>query len=114
MATLADMNKSSLEFITFLTSIGVDPTSPVFAPMTMGLFVATFPIWGNLILSTIFVVTISMVFYDDKYRWIQTQRAGVVHNICDYVYLAIGVVLSAHKEEYPHNPAELGKFNFNL
>ena len=55
-----------------------------------------------------------MVFYDDKYWWIQTQRAGVVHNICDYIYLVIDIVLSAHKEEYPHNPAELGKFNFNL
>jgi hypothetical protein len=114
MAQLTDMNKSSLEFITFLTNIGVDPTSPVFAPMTMGLFVATFPIWGNLILTTIFAVTISMVFYDKKYRWIQTQRPGVIHNLCDYVYLAIDIVLCAHKEDYPHNPAEPGKFDFNL
>lgn len=114
MAQLASTNKTSQEFITFLSNIGVDPTSPVFAPMTMGIFIATFPVWGNLVLSAVFAVTISMVFYDNNYRWIYTQKPGVVHNLCDYVYLAIDVVLRAHREDYPNSPAEPGEFSFNL
>jgi hypothetical protein len=108
MAQITDINKTSLQFIYSLSNISVDPTSPVFAPMTMGIFVAAFPIWGNLVLSAVVAVAISMVFYDSNYQWIKTQQPGVVHNLCDYVYLAIQVVLHAHKEDYPNNPVEPG------
>jgi len=49
-----------------------------------------------------------MVFYDSNYQWIETQQPGVVHNLCDYIYQAIQVVLHAHKEDYPNNPVEPG------
>jgi hypothetical protein len=82
--------------------------------MTIGLFKSTFPIWGNLVLDAVFAVAISMVFYDRDYQWIQTQQSGVVHHLCNYVYMAIEVVLRAHKEDYPNNPVEQGEFGSHI
>jgi hypothetical protein len=51
-----------------------------------------------------------MVYYDEDYQWISTQRPGEVHPLTRYVYLSIQVVLCAHIEDYPHAPPESGEY----
>jgi hypothetical protein len=112
-ALAAQLNEpaSDSEFAGFLNTISTTGTSasqPDDFP-TRGAFTERFRTWGNIVLDSVIAVSISLVYFDPHYKWIQNQQSGVIHNLCHHVYSAIIFVLRAHNIDYPNIPAEQGE-----
>jgi hypothetical protein len=75
---------------------------------TTGTFRNAFPVLGNMVLQTIFAVSISMVYFATDFRWINDQQPDVAHPLCNRVFNAINIVLMAHELDYPSMPIERG------